>query len=258
MATKSNKATAKKISKSTAKKTDGRKEGTRAKSRPTSKAGEEITETFIDEDGEETTVVRTANPRVGDVRGGKGGTKPRGERKRRKATTGAGQAAPERPTRGSGKKRARPAKPASRDAVSEPATGGVSLTALGERFLKHLEAIGKSRATVFSYSIDVGLFCRELGTEMDVATITADRFAEFFASDAVTKTRTGKPKSKLTIDKSRRVARQVLEFAVADGIIEKSPVPAGFAPSRKRRATAAKNEGDSTKGQKDAAIITDK
>ncbi|MCB9492555.1 MAG: hypothetical protein H6674_10870 [Dehalococcoidia bacterium] len=113
---------------------------------------------------------------------------------------------------------------------------------LAERFLQHLEAIGKSRATVFSYSIDLGVATRAFGAETDAGTITEAQVAEFFGSDRVTKTRTGKSKSNLTIDKTRRVARQVFAWAATEGMISTSPIPADAVPTGKRKAKGAGSE----------------
>lgn len=118
----------------------------------------------------------------------------------------------------------------------------LSLGDLAERFLQHLEAIGKSRATVFSYSIDLGVATRAFGTDTDAGTITEAQVAEFFTSDRVTKTRSGKAKSNLTIDKTRRVARQVFTWAATEGLIATSPIPADANPTRKRKAADAGTE----------------
>jgi len=119
------------------------------------------------------------------------------------------------------------------------------LADLAERFLQHLEAIGKSRATVFSYSIDLGVATRAFGGDTDARTINKEQIAEFFASDRVTKTRTGKAKSELTINKTRRVARQAFEWAAAEGMIDSSPIPADAVPTRKRKAKDTSDAGGS-------------
>lgn len=247
-----------------------------------------ITETFIDADGEETTVVRRAPKKATRGAGRTKGTKVKAATASTEPTgptagalmnaesgaqvdAGDVLGAPVGATRAKGKKDQTSATKttATKTTATTPTatkhTANITLADLGERFLKHLEALGKSRATVFSYSIDLGLMCRELGGETDAGAFTEDQVGEFFRSDAVMKTRTGKAKSQLTIDKTRRVARQVLEFAVAEQIIQTSPVPESAMPTRKRKESVAKNEvsdatdaegGEGAKGAKGAA--TDK
>lgn len=114
------------------------------------------------------------------------------------------------------------------DSDPRPTAGdalGPTLEQFAEHYLKHLEAVGKSRGTVFSYSIDLALAVRELGNDLRVKLLTADRVAAFFESDAVVKTRSGKSKAKPTIDKTRRVLRLALEWAAAAGLIPVAPLP---------------------------------
>src|SRR5947207_9479395 len=57
------------------------------------------------------------------------------------------------------------------------------------------------------------------------ADLTSERVLLFFTSDRVMKTRSGRPKSPLSIDKTRRVVRQALAWAEAAGMVAKAPVP---------------------------------
>lgn len=232
-----------------------------------------ITEVFTDEDGEETTVVRKKAPARATRRGTRktsgGSRKDTGAKSEAEAnadttntsaTTDAATDANAGKTAGPAKKGGPERKNDTGDAHGSPVratkakvkTGGagrkptgVTLDELSERFLQHLEEIGKSRATLFSYSIDTQLLCRKLGGETDVGEITEEQVREYFDSDAVTRTKSGKEKSKLTVDKSRRVARQLLEFALAENIIPVSPVPADAMPKRGMKAADQK---DNTKG----------
>ena len=56
----------------------------------------------------------------------------------------------------------------------------LAMGALAEGYLAHLEEIGKSAGTLFSYRQDLLIAVRHFGAESDVATLTPDRVAEFF------------------------------------------------------------------------------
>lgn len=99
------------------------------------------------------------------------------------------------------------------------------LPALAERYLKHLEQLGKTRGTVFSYEIDLGLAITHFGKDTNVRTLTEKEVAKFFNSDAVTKKRSGKPKAEPTILKTRRVLRLALAWAVEAGLLNEAPLP---------------------------------
>jgi len=115
-------------------------------------------------------------------------------------------------------------------------TLGLTLGELAELYLLHMEQLGKSRGTVFSYSIDLGLAVREVGEDTRIKALTPEKIGAFFESDAVTKTRTGKPKAKPTIDKTRRVLRLALVWAAETGEIPVAPLPENVVDGRKVRA----------------------
>ena len=97
--------------------------------------------------------------------------------------------------------------------------------AVAEGFLAHLEESGKSRGTVFSYSMDIALAVKHFGEKTAVATLTQRKVRTFFDSDAVTKTRSGRPKAKASIDKTRRVLRLCLVWAAEQKLIAEAPIP---------------------------------
>ena len=96
---------------------------------------------------------------------------------------------------------------------------------LAEGYLKHLEDEGKSHGTCFSYSMELRVACSELGEKTKIASLTAKRVGTFFDSDRVTLLKSGKPKSQLSIDKTRRVLRQALVFAVERKWLKVAPLP---------------------------------
>lgn len=129
------------------------------------------------------------------------------------------------------------AKPHSGNRAAEGEAKGMALpfADVAERFLQHLEATGKSRATVFSYSIDLGAATRAFGADTDIQAISEAQVTEFFASHQVTKTRSGKAKSQLTVEKTRRVTRQIFTWAAEEGLIPTSPIPTAAIPNRRRK-----------------------
>ena len=116
----------------------------------------------------------------------------------------------------------------------------LTLAQLSQAYLDFIEKDGKSVGTCFSYCMELKLAHSELGAETLVSAITADDITKFNNCKRVTKLKSGKPKSQLSIDKTRRVLRLALAHAEQSGLIEKSPIPAKVtedtpAPEKKRR-----------------------
>ena len=101
----------------------------------------------------------------------------------------------------------------------------MTLAELADSYLKHLEMIGKSPATVWSYSMDLKIALKFFGETTPAESLTPERVAEFFDSAAVTQCKTGRPKTQVTIDKTRRVLRMALVWAAGEGMIEEAPIP---------------------------------
>jgi len=152
-----------------------------------------------------------------------------------------------------------PTAPTKRDFAS----GGVELADIAERFLKHLEKSGKSRGTVFSYSLDLGVAERHFGANRDAATITTDEVAEYFESAAVTKNRSGGSKNAITIAKLRRTLRMALVWAAEEKLLAVAPIPvtakvkeaadaAGLAHDDEKPAPKAKRGRPARNGANDA------
>ncbi len=103
--------------------------------------------------------------------------------------------------------------------------GGRTLSELAEHYLDNLAEIGKSRGTCFSYRGELELAIEWLGAETNLADLGVSQVEGFLECPSVTRTRTGKPKSPLSIAKTQRVLRQALVFAVEKGWIEAAPLP---------------------------------
>jgi hypothetical protein len=126
-----------------------------------------------------------------------------------------------------GKHRKKDAEPPKRfsNRPSQPSEPDMSVQRLAAAYLDHLRLAGKSMATQFSYSMDLGIAKRELGAETLIADLTPERVAAFFESPAVTTRKNGRPKTQVTIDKTRRVLRMALTWAEEEGRIAEAPLP---------------------------------
>jgi hypothetical protein len=146
------------------------------------------------------------------ARGAKKGKSTRRPKKKGATTTGRDKGDKTVPTKAKG------------NAAPKP-NSTITVGELAESFLRHLEAIGKSRGTVFSYGIELKAAAKYFGSDTKVTSLTTKKVADYFQSDAVTLNRKAKPKSQLTIDKTRRVFRFALEWLVEVGVLETAPLP---------------------------------
>ncbi len=101
----------------------------------------------------------------------------------------------------------------------------IRLTELAARYLKHLDTEGKSNGTISSYGAELKLACKEIGPDVRIADLRTEQVAAFYDCKAVTKLRSGKKKSQLSIDKTRRVLRLALVFAAEKRWIASAPIP---------------------------------
>jgi hypothetical protein len=104
-------------------------------------------------------------------------------------------------------------------------SGNATLADIAAGYLAHMEEAGKSDGTVSSYRMELKTAMDELGETTPVADLTIERVHDFFTSKRVTKLRSGKNKSQLSIDKTRRVLRLALVWAAERGIIATAPIP---------------------------------
>ena len=128
------------------------------------------------------------------------------------ATEPAPEAEPPKPKKGGKKKAAK-------------LGGTATLADIAAGYLAHMESEGKSDGTISSYRMELRLAAIELGEDTPIADITPERVQAFFISKRVTKLRSGKNKSQLSIDKTRRVLRLALHWAVEQRWLEKAPLP---------------------------------
>jgi hypothetical protein len=115
--------------------------------------------------------------------------------------------------------------PKKRKTKAKPKATDLTLAELCERYVAHLEKVGKSNGTVFSYSAELKLACTELGRDTKIAAITPEQMQAFYDCERVTKLRSGRPKANASVAKSRRVIRLALCYALEKKWIEKVPLP---------------------------------
>jgi hypothetical protein len=125
------------------------------------------------------------------------------------------------------------AKPGARRAPrrKEGATQAATLAELAERYLEHLEAEDRSHGTLFSYGIELRTACKELGGDTPLASLTPEQVAAYYDSPRVTRLKSGKPKAKPSVDKTRRVLRLALVWAAEQAWLATAPIPETTEPS---------------------------
>jgi hypothetical protein len=130
------------------------------------------------------------------------------------------------------------------------ATKNVTMHEAIEKYLAHLEATAKP-PTRRVYAKILKLVEEHFGADRDLRKMMPAHAAAFLRSDAVEKKPDGKPRAPVSAEQIRRVLRQVLQFAKAEGLIDTIPLPkdeaakAAKADARKAKAgTGNAVEGD--------------
>jgi len=102
----------------------------------------------------------------------------------------------------------------------------VTLKEAVEKYMEHLKAEGRTERTQYTYKKDLDLALEFFGKEKDITKLIPAHISKFFKSDPVNKVpKSGREKSPLTIDKTRRVFRQMLVFCKERNFTEKIPLP---------------------------------
>jgi len=101
----------------------------------------------------------------------------------------------------------------------------MTLMDLAYAFFAHMEEAGNSEGTIASYKMEYKTAMAELGERTPLADLTPEKVEAYFNSKKVTKLRSGKNKSQLSIDKTRRVLRLALLWAAEREFVAKAPIP---------------------------------
>jgi len=120
---------------------------------------------------------------------------------------------------------AEPTKKKGKAKKAKAVSGVATLVDLCAAYATQMEEDGKSDGTIASYKMELKTAMAELGEETPLADLTPEKVEAFFKSKKVTKLRSGKNKSQLSIDKTRRVLRLALVWAEERGIVAKAPLP---------------------------------
>ncbi len=105
-------------------------------------------------------------------------------------------------------------------------------------YLEHLKGEGKKERTLYTYGKDFEQIEAFFGASRKLAGILAPHVGKFFRSDALLKLPSGKERSRLTVEKTKRVLRMFLVWSHETCRIDKLPLPKGTAMGR-----SAKKEG---------------
>ena len=111
----------------------------------------------------------------------------------------------------------------------------IPLGDLGDRYVHHLEVAGVAVDTVRAYAIELDTAYRELGVETPIAEITRADIERFNECKRVTRLSSGRRRGERSIEKTRRVLKLALDFAVHMGLLRTSP--AKDAPAQEQAPT---------------------
>jgi len=92
-------------------------------------------------------------------------------------------------------------------------------------YLEHLRKHGKKEATLKTYAKDFEQIESFFGADRKLSAILPAHVGRFFKSDALLKLPSGKKRAEPTVEKTRRVLRMFLVWAMETGRIDKLPLP---------------------------------
>ena len=135
-------------------------------------------------------------------------------------------------------------------------TKTVTMKEATDQYLAHLRAIGKNEKTIYTYGKDLELAVEYFGADKAIAKILPVHVAAFFKADNVNKLirepkkpgkpRQERPKSPITITKTKRVFRMMLVFCKDQGWLDKVPLPKDELAKVKEIAEGEAAEGEQT------------
>jgi hypothetical protein len=99
----------------------------------------------------------------------------------------------------------------------------IPLGDLGDRYIHHLEIAGVAVDTVRAYAIELDTAYRELGVETPIADLAPADIERFNECKRVTRLSSGRRRGKRAVEKTRRVLKLALDFAVHMGLLRTSP-----------------------------------
>jgi hypothetical protein len=132
----------------------------------------------------------------------------------------------------------------------ETMSKSITMKSALEKYLKHLEAIGKSNSTRYTVNLDLTMLIAHLGEEKELAKILPVHISGFFKSEPVNKI--GDPpreRRPATVLQIKRITRQFLVWAQEQGYLDKVPLPKAEMMHVKAAEKSAKPKGAKAKKQ---------
>jgi len=93
------------------------------------------------------------------------------------------------------------------------------------QFIEHLKELGKSERTLYTYRKDLEIVESFFHGDKTLADLRVLQVGKFLKSDALMKKPSGESRAERTIEKTVRVFRMMLVWALDKGIIEELPLP---------------------------------
>ena len=109
-------------------------------------------------------------------------------------------------------------------------------------YLKHLRQAGKKERTLYTYGQDFRQIEAFFGAEKPISTIRTPQVGKFLKSDALLKLSSGKERAKPTVDKTVRVLRMFLVWAMETSRIKTLPLPKDTPMGRSELAQRSDSE----------------
>ena len=107
------------------------------------------------------------------------------------------------------------------------------------RFIEHLRAAGRKEQTLRTYAKALEVAAGFFGDGKSLKAIRPADVGRFLKSDALLKKPNGKTRAQPTVDQIARVLRMLLEWAQAEGHVEKVAFPKDALPKRRRKQQEA-------------------
>jgi len=104
------------------------------------------------------------------------------------------------------------------------------------QFLDHLKSNGKKEKTLYTYGKDVELLVNHFGNGKAINKITKPLMGGFLKCDGILKTTSGRDKSHITINKTKRVVSQLFDWLIEKGDMTENPMPKEAQPVNRSEA----------------------
>ena len=117
-----------------------------------------------------------------------------------------------------------------------------------QAYLEHLRAQGKKERTLYTYKMDLLQIEAFFGKDKKLKSILTPHVGKFFKSDVLLKLPSGKDRAKPTVDKTVRVLRMFLMWAMETGRIDHLPLPKDLPMGRNKQSEALQADAEHNGG----------